>query len=159
MTGFNAWVGLWDRLAARERTLVAVAVALLLAAAVWGIGVAPALKIVRVAPAQLAALEAQRQSMETLAAQAKSMQSRPAVSRDDALRALELSLQQRLGATAQLSAAADRVTVTLKGAPPDMLAQWLGQARTSAHAVARQVGLTRGPNGWDGTMVLDLPPP
>ena len=138
--------------------MVALALAVLLVAAVSGLGVAPALRTVREAPAQLEILDAKRQSMELLAAQAKSMQSRPAVSRDDALRALELSVQQRLGASAQLSVAGDRVTLTLRGAAPDVLAQWLSQARTSARAVARQAGLTRGANGWDGTVVLDLPP-
>ncbi len=158
MTRFNAARTFWNRLNTREQRMVLVAGALLALAAVWGLGVAPALRTVRAAPAQLEALAAQRQSMEKLAAQAKALQSRPAVGRDEALRVLELSLQQRLGAAAQLSVAGDRVTVSLKAAAPDVLAQWLGQVRTDARVTARQAGLTRGPNGWDGTVVLDLPP-
>ena len=46
----------------------------------------------------------------------------------------------------------------LKGAAPDLLAQWLAQARVTARAVATQSRLTRGAAGWDGTVVLDLPP-
>lgn len=149
----------WDRLASRERRMVALAVAALLAALVWMLGLAPALKIVRAAPAQLETLDLQLQSMHSLAAQAKALQNRPSVTRDDALRALESSVQQRFGASAQLSVSGDRVSVTLRGAAPEVLAQWLSQARVSARAVATQASLIRGTSGWDGTVVLDLPPP
>ena len=71
----------------------------------------------------------------------------------------------------------DRVTVTLKGAPADAVAQWLALARTNARAVPVESRLTRstaatpanagpatlGNTGaapvprWDGTVVLALP--
>ena len=137
--------------------MLAVAVGVVLAALLWALGIAPALDTLNAAPAQLEKLDAQLQAMRKLAAQAKGLQSRPGLMRDDALRALESSLQ-RLGAAAQFSVAGERVTVVLKGAAPDVLAEWLGQARVNARAIATQARLTRGAGGWDGTLVLDLPP-
>ena len=147
----------WAELGLRERRMVLLAGSVVLVALLWVLGIAPALKTLRAAPAQHAMLDAQLQSMRKLAAQANALQNRPAVTRADAVRTLQSSLQQRLGASAQLNVAGDRVTVVLKGAAPDMLAQWLAQARVTARAVATQSRLTRGAAGWDGTVVLDLP--
>ena len=147
----------WARLALRERRMVAWAAGLVLVALVWILGVAPALKTLRAAPAQHEILDAQLQSMRKLAAQAKGLQSRPAVTRADALRTLQASLQQRLGASAQFNVAGDRVTVTLKNAAPDALAQCLAQARVNARVAPTQSRLTRVADGWDGTVVLELP--
>ena len=159
MTRRAVLAGFLDRLAQRERWLVLCAGALVLVALVWGLGVAPAIKSLRSAPAQLKVLDAQYQTMENLATQARALQSRPAVSREDALRTLQSALQQHLGASAQLGVAADRATITLKGASPEGLVQWLGVARSGARVVVRQATLARGPNGWDGTIMLDLPAP
>lgn len=159
MTRRAMLTGMLDRLAPRERRVVLFAGALVLVAAVWGIGLAPALKTLRSAPAQLKVLDAQYQAMENLAAQARALQSRPAVSREDALRTLESAMQQHLGASAQLGVVADRATITLKGASPEGLVQWLGVARSGARVVVRQATLARSPNGWDGMIVLDLPAP
>ena len=112
----------------------------------------------RAAAGQLQTLDAQLESMRRLAAQAKSLQSRPAVTREAALRTLEASLQQRLGASAQLNVVGERVTVTFKGAAPEALAQWLSQVRLNARALATQARLTRNAGGWDGSLVLDLAP-
>ncbi len=148
----------WDKLPLRERRLAALAVAVVALALVWAFGIAPALKTLAAAPAQLEKLDAQLLSMAKLAAQAKGLQNRPAVAREDALRTLESSLQQRLGASAQLSVSGERVSVILKGAAPDVLAQWLSQARMTSRVVATQAKLTRGASGWDGSLVLELPP-
>ena len=158
MRRWSDWRGVWRGLAARERRLVATAGVVLALALMWLVGVSPALKTLRAAPAQLDVLDRQLQSMQDLAAQARGLQGRPPLTRDDAVRAFEASLQQRLGAGAQASVNGDRVTVKLKGASPDLLAQWLGQARLGARAVAAQARLTRGTGGWDGTIVFDLPP-
>lgn len=147
----------WARLGLRERRMLALAGAVVLVALVWALGIAPALKTLKTAPAQHEILDLQLQSMRKLATQAKGLQNRPAVTRADALRVLESSLRQRLGAGAQLNVVGDRVTVVLKGAAPDMLAQWLAHARVTARAVATQSRLTRGASGWDGTVVLELP--
>ena len=126
MTRRAVLISMLDRLAPRERRVVLFAGALVLVAAVWGIGLAPAVKSLRSAPAHLKVLDAQYQAMENMAAQARALQSRPAVSRDDALRALESAMQQHLGASALLGVVADRATITLIGASPEGLVQWLG---------------------------------
>jgi general secretion pathway protein M len=152
-TANRAWAGL----GLRERRMVGLAGSAVLVALVWMLGIAPALRTLNAAPAQHEMLDAQLQNMRKLATQAKGLQNRPAVSRADALRTLQSSLQQGLGASAQLNVAGDRVTVVLKGAAPDMLAQWLAQARVTARAVVTQSRLIRGAAGWDGTVLLDLP--
>lgn len=148
----------WGRMALREQRLVVVATVLVLAGLAWSLALAPALRVLREAPAKIVTLDAQLQTMQSLAAQARGMQKRPAVSREETLRALESSLRQSLGAGAQLRISGDRATVVLKGVSPDLLAQWLGQARVGARAIVSQAALVRGTNGWEGTLVLDLPP-
>ena len=53
--------------------------------------------------------------MRSLQAQAQALQAQPKQNRDEALRLLELSVRERLGTTARLLVAGDRVTVTLSG--------------------------------------------
>lgn len=148
----------WAGMAPREQGLVAAAALLVLLAVVWSLGLAPALRVLRAAPAQIDALDAQLQAMQDQAAQARGMAGRPAVGRDETVRSLESSLRLTLGPGAQLRLTGDRATVTLKAATPEQLAQWLAQARVGARATVSQANLVRGENGWDGTLVLDLPP-
>lgn len=157
MEGFKpgAW---WHALARRERSLLLLMLVVLLGAAVWFGGLAPALRTLRTVPAQIVTLEAQWSAMQAMAAQARGMQAREPLPREDALRALEASVRQRLAGTGQVNATADRVTVVVRGAPPQALAPWLSQARLQARVVATQANLTRGPAGWDGTIVFTLPP-
>ena len=79
------------------------------------------------------------------------------MNRDDALRALEASVRAQLGAQGQLGVSGDRATVVLRGVQPQALASWLAQARANAHVLPVQARLTRGPSGWDGSVVLGLP--
>lgn len=148
----------WSTLVARERVLVSLAAAIVVLALLWAVALAPALRTVRAAPAQSDRLDQQLQSMQAMAVLARELQGRPVVRRDDALRVLETSLTQRLGGRAQLTPSGDRVTVTLSGVAPKLLAQWLGQARSAARVVVLQARLNRGANGWDGSIVLQLPP-
>jgi general secretion pathway protein M len=148
----------WSRLAPRERRLVLVALALVLGGLLWVTAIAPALAVLRSAPARLEELDRQLQTMQSLQAQARAWQGRAPVGRDDAMRAIESALQQALPGKAQVSRSGDRVTVTLAGASPQALAQWLGQARIAARVAVQQTRLSRGPAGWDGSIVLQLPP-
>lgn len=141
---WNVW---WKDLGARERQLVTVAGALVLLALLWWVCLAPALRTLASAPAAHAQLDVQLQQMVTLQAQARTLQAQPRANRDDALRALESTVKQGLGANAQMQVAGgnagDGVLVTLGGTPPDALVQWLSQARGNARAVPREVHLTR----------------
>ena len=173
----------WDALAGRERLLVLLAATLVGLAALWWLALAPALATLRAAEVQHRLLDAQLQQMRGLQAQATALQAQPRLGGDDAQRTLDALLRQKLGASAQMSVAGDRASVTLKGASADALAQWLTQARINARAVPSEVRLVRstvqstlstvqstlstpsapGPAAgaanalWDGTLVLNLP--
>lgn len=149
----------WEALAPRERLMVAAALALVLLAIFWWVLVGPALATLRNSESQHRALDAQLQRMLGLQAQAKSLQSQPRQGYDEALRQLEQSVRQRLGTTARMNVAGERVTITLTGTAPDVLAQWLAQARVNARAIPGEAHLQRNANGlWEGSLVVNLPP-
>lgn len=133
----------WRALDAREQTLVRSAALMVGLALVWWVLVAPPLHALRQADALHRNQDAQWQKMQTLQAQAQALMSQPKMSRDDAVRALEASVKQRLGATAQLTITGDRATLTLRSTPADALAQWLAQARLNARAVPTEGKLVR----------------
>lgn len=144
----------WNSLPRREQRLVLVALALLLVALLWWVCLAPALATLRSADKQHQLLAVQLQQMQRLQAQAKTLQAQPRLALLEARRLLEASVKP-LGATAQLVVAGERVTVTLRGASADALAQWLTQARLNARAVPSEARLVRSAAGtWDGTLVL-----
>lgn len=144
----------WHSISRREQQLVLAALALLLAALLWWVGLAPALATLRAAENQHQLLAAQLQQMQRLQAQVKTLQAQPRMAFDDARRLLEASVKS-LGTTAQLAVAGERVTVTLKGASADAVAQWLMQARLNARAVPSEARLVRSAAGtWDGSLVL-----
>lgn len=164
---FTAWQqqlrSRWDMLAPRERGAVALAATILLLGLAWWVLLGPALATLRQAETQHRALDAQLQAMRGLQSEAMALQKQPRMTHDDALRALETSVRQRLGDTAQLSVAGERATITLKGAEADALARWLTQARVNARALPAEARLTRAagpataPARWDGALVLTLP--
>ena len=148
----------WTRLAPRERRLVAVALAVVTLGLLWSLGLAPALGVLRSAPQRLTELDRQLQSMQDLAAQARTLQGRAPVPRDEAMRTFESALQQRMAGKAQINRVGDRVTVTLSGVSPSVLAQWLSETRDASRVSVQQARLARSPAGWNGSIVLQLPP-
>lgn len=176
------WQAWWPELEPREQRMIMIAAALVALAFVWWVALAPALRTLWAAPAEHARLDAQLQQMTALQTQARALQSQPRASRDDAMRALETTVRQNLGPSAQIQSAgaAENVTIALRSAPADALAQLLTQARSNARAVPREVHLIRstqqqqqnaaaapgpmpapvsGPPRvrWDGTLVMGLP--
>ena len=158
MSAMAALPHAWAHLAARERRLVALALVVMAVGLVWVLGIAPAWATLRTAPERLTQLDAQLQSVQSLAAQAQELKGRTPLRRDEALRTVEASVQQRLAGTAQISSAGDNVTITLSGVAPQVLAQWLAQIRGAARVAVQQARLVRGPAGWGGSIVLRLPP-
>lgn len=149
----------WTQAAPREKLLVAIAAALVLLALAWWIAVAPALEVLRASDAQHRELDAQLARMRALQQQAQALQAQPKQNQEESLRLLEAAVRQRLGTTARMTIAGDRVTLTLAATPADALAGWLSQARVNARAVPTEARLSRGQSGgWDGTLVLSLPP-
>ena len=149
----------WQDLAPREKTFVGVALCVVAAALLWWQALAPSLNVLKTAPTQRIALDAQLLQMQNLAAQAKGFQALPKIKSNDAARALEALVKQRLGATAQLSLVGNQATLSLTNARADALAQFLGQARAQANALPSQARLRRSNSleAWDGTLVLQLP--
>jgi general secretion pathway protein M len=163
MNGMKIWQDFWRARAPREQLGIALALAAVVATLLWWLALAPALQTLRNSAAQAAKLEAQLQTLRGLQAQAQALQAQPKMARDEALRALEASVKQRLGASAQLSVQGDRVSLLLKGTSADALAQWLAQARVNARALPVEARLQRSasapvsPATWDGSVVLALP--
>lgn len=161
----------WQTLAPREQNLVRAAGGLVVLALLWWLALAPALQTLRTAPARHATLDAQLQHMHALQAEAQQLQGAPRANPDNALRALQTSVTENLGAAARLNVAGDRATLTLKGVPAQTLAPWLAQTRSNARTVPQEAHLVRSQNSngaappsdgaparWDGTLVLALPP-
>lgn len=148
---------IWQRASKREQRLLSLAAAVLALGLLWWVGIAPALKVIKAAPAHQLALDAQLQHMKLLQAQAKDLRAVAPMASADARLALEQSLKP-LAASAQMAVQAERVTVTLTNVAPDALAQWLATARQSARLAPKEARLKRNDKGgWDGTVVLQLP--
>ncbi len=146
----------WSALARREQQAVLAALALVLGAVLWWVALAPALSTLRSAPQQLRQLETQLEQMQRLQQQAKTFQAQPVLTLAESRRLLEASVKT-LGPNAQLTMVGERVTLTLKGASADAVAQWLTQARLTARVSPTEARLVRNASGtWDGAMVLIL---
>ncbi len=151
----------WGGLARRERNLVLAASAVVGLALLWRVGIAPALATLRSAEAQHRSLDAQLASMQSLAAQAQSLQALPRTKGEDSAKTLDVAVKQHLGSTGQMSIVGERATVTLKGSSGAALAAWLAAARSNARALPSEAKLVQNAarTGWDGSVVLTLPPP
>lgn len=153
----ETYLNYWRQLKMSERRLILLAFWVILAVLLWLIAIAPALKILKDAPEQHRALDAKLQSMRALSTEAKTLQSQPKLGLDEAQKALQSSVSQRFGSAAQLNLSGERATLTLKNANPQELAQWLTQARVNARALPGEAKLNKIGDGWDGTLVLNLP--
>lgn len=162
----TAW---WARLPARERRLLLLAAAVALGGLLWALAIAPALATLKKADSQRARLHAQWQHMQTLQAQAQTLQGLPRITQAQSQQALQEATRQTLGDSARLQISGDSATLTLQNAPAEQLAQWLHQARINARALPAQARLTRAgadsapgkPHDaarWSGSLTLTLPP-
>ena len=148
----NAW---WAARLPRERqALTAVAVVLILFF-VWSVFVAPALRTLREAPAQLDRLDAQLQQMQRLAAESATLRSVAPVSNAQASLALKAA-SDRLGDRARLTLQGDRASLALTGVDTVALLAWLQEARSGARARPVEAQLQRGPQGFSGSVVVSL---
>jgi len=145
----------WQSLGERERLAlgtVAVLLGLLLA---WSVLLAPALRTLKTAPAELEQLEAQLQQMQAQAQEAQALRKIQPVPPAQAQEALKASVDH-LGSVARLNLTGDRAVVTLNGITPPALQAWLSEVRSAARARPVEAQLTRGPKGYAGTLVLTL---
>ena len=145
----------WLARTPRERQAVVVVVLVLVLFALWSLLVAPALRTVREAPAQLDRLDAQYQQMQRIAGEATTLRGASRVSPTQAAAALKAATD-RLGGNARLALQGDRATLTLTGVNAEALRAWLNEARSGARARPVEAQLTRGTSGYSGTLSLTL---
>lgn len=145
----------WATLPQRERTgvsMAAIGVGILI---VWWIGIAPALRALRETPAQIDSLDIQLQSMQRMAVEARELRGAAPVPASQAAAALK-SATDRLGDKGRIAVQNDRATLTLSGVTGETLRAWLTEARSGARARPIEAQLTRGPQGYAGTIVLTI---
>jgi general secretion pathway protein M len=162
----NELLARWNAFAPRERNLVAAAVALIMLALLWWVGISPALAKLRTAREAAPQVQAQLQLMRAQAAEAASLKSQRILSYEESLRALEASIKS-LGTGATLSVNSDRASVSVRAVSGDALAQWLAQVRANARLVPTELKLQKSASTastatasvtvWDGQLVLSLP--
>lgn len=145
----------WRALGARERRLLALAAGVLGAFLLWSVAIQPAWRTLRDAPAQRAVLDAQWQTMQALATEAKGLRDAPALSAEQAGAALRAA-SERLGNQGRLSLQGDRAVLTLNGASSAQLREWLAEARAGARARPVEAQLSRTAQGFSGSVVLSL---
>lgn len=145
----------WHSLGARERRALALAALVLGAFVLWTLALQPAWRTLRDAPAELETLERQLQQMRALAGEAQQLRDAPALSPQQASDALRAA-SERLGSSARLSLQGERAVLTLQGVGAAPLREWLAQARSAARARPIEAQLTRGAQGFSGSIVLTL---
>ena len=64
---------------------------------------------------------------------------------------------EALGTAGRLQLVGDRATLTLTGVNGTQLRDWLAEARSAARARPTEANLTRGPQGYSGSIVVLLP--
>ena len=148
-------LGQWQSLGERERLAVGSIGVLLGLTLAWAVLLAPALRTLRTAPAELESLELQLQQMQAQAQEARTLRAAPTVPPAQAQAALKASVDH-LGAAARLTLTGDRAVVALNGISPPALQAFLGEVRSAARARPIEAQLTRGPNGYAGSVVLSL---
>jgi general secretion pathway protein M len=150
------WRARWQALGTRERQGLALAAWVAGLFLLWALAVAPAWRIARAAPAQLDRLDAQLQLMQRQAQEARELRAIPALGSSQSAAALRAA-SDALGAAGRLQLAGDRATLTLSGANGTQLRDWLAEARSAARARPLEANLTRGPQGYSGSIVVALP--
>lgn len=155
-TTLAPWQARWKALAPRERQLVLAAAALVGAALLWWIAIAPAWRSVQAAPAKLDQLDAQLQTMQRLAGEVQGLRAAPAVGPAQSQAALKAA-SDGLGGAGRLVITGDRATMTFVNANGAQVRDWLAEVRSAARARTVEANLLRGPQGYNGTVVVVLP--
>lgn len=144
---------LWAGLAVREKRLVTAAAAVLVIFLLWTIALSPALRTLREAPRRIDTYDAQLQAMQRLAAEARELRSAVPLAPGQAGSALKLA-SERLGDKARLVQQGDRATLTVTGVSGEQISAWVAEARSGARARPVEATLTRGEQGYSGTLVV-----
>jgi general secretion pathway protein M len=137
------------------RRAVALAAGFVAVLLLWWVGLQPALRTLKEAPAQINSVEAELQAMRALADETTRLRAAPPVSTSQAMAALTAATE-RLGSQGRLSIQGDRATLTLSAVDTESLRQWLELARSAARARPVEAQLSRGASGYSGTLVVQI---
>ena len=147
-----AW---WRGLASRERTGLLTAGAVVLGYILWALALSPALQTLKRAPLDLDLLEAQYQGMQRLAVESQALRAIPPLPADAAVAALK-SATERLGDKGRLMLQGDRAVLSVNGATPQALRDWVAEALSGARARPLEANLTRAGAGYNGAIVVAI---
>jgi general secretion pathway protein M len=145
----------WQGLTLRDRRMLMLAAVVLLAFLLWLFAVQPALRTIGAAPTQLDALDGQLQTMQRSASEAAQLRAAPPVNAAQAQAALKTATD-RLGERGKLALQGDRAVLTLKDVGTAALSDWLAEARSGARARPVEATLSRGAQGYSGSLVLTI---
>lgn len=145
----------WAALPVRERRLALLAAAVVGVFLLWTVALQPALRTLREAPAQIDRLDGQLQAMQKMAGEARELRAAPPISAAQSAAALKAA-SERLGDQGRLVLQGERAVLTLAGASNTQLRDWLLEARSGARARPIEATLSRGPQGFSGTIVVAL---
>jgi general secretion pathway protein M len=145
----------WKGLAQREQRLVGFSGLVLLLGLLWSVAFYPAWQTLGRAPLDHERLDAQLQSMQTLADESKQLRAIAPVNAEQAAAALKAATD-RLGSKGKLQLQGERAVLTLTAVEPSQLRQWLAEARSGARARPVEATLTRATQGYSGTVTLAL---
>lgn len=145
----------WRGRSRRDRTAIVIMSTVLGAFLLWTLGVAPAWRTLQTAPAQIEMLDGQLLQMRTMAAEVRELRNTTPIAAAQAGVAMKAAAE-RHGDKVRLTLQADRALVTFIGASPEQVRALLVEARSAARARPVEAQLTRGPTGFNGTLVLSL---
>jgi general secretion pathway protein M len=150
------WRARWQALSASERRGLAFVGWVIGAALLWLVAVAPAWRTVAAAPARLDQLDTQLQQMQRLAGEARTLRGAPSIGSSQAQAAVKAATDG-LGAAARLTLTGERASVSFTNVSGSQLRDWLTEVRGAGRARPVEATLTRGAQGYSGSVVLQLP--
>jgi general secretion pathway protein M len=150
------WRQRWQSLGPRERRAVAGVAWAVGLALLWFVGIAPAWRSASTAAARLDQLDAQLQQMQRLATEATALRALPPVGGLQSQSALKAATDA-LGPAGRLLLGGERATVTFANATGTQVRDWLAEARSAARVRPVEANLTRGPQGYSGTIIVQMP--
>ena len=148
----RAW---WAGLSLRDRQALTLAGVVLGLYLLFAVAIQPAWRVLAAAPAERERLDAELQTMQQLADEAKALRSTPPVAPAQALAALQAA-SARLGSHGRLVVQGDRAVLDVTGASSAELRSWLAEARSGARARPVEARLTRSAGGYSGSIVVSI---
>lgn len=149
----------WAQLGRREQRGIAIAATVVFGALLWGVLLAPAIRVLQKAPLQHQALDAQMDRMLLLQMRARALQNQSPLSSAEAVAALQATVA-KLGSGVTARVLGDQMTVRFKQLGAQELAAWLAQPGGAVDIRPTEVHLQRDAGNkpsWSGELIFHLP--